>query len=208
MHPCVVTEFRMEGGHKLTTLSRSYNTTVNHSQSLSVAMHLLYIRSTDESHWHLSDALHLCLSKKASKLTAIGVATNFNIHCRDSSKVFVSHFFRQLDKSGTSAEHCPTAIDVIADGFKQSKVFQKSQLSGALASRNHETVFLLLPVCELSHLETLCTKPLKHLFVLDKRSLQGQYCNSHSLDRLLASLGHQQFYLLFVDANHCLAQVF
>lgn len=173
VYPYVIVQLRMKGRNELVALSCGNDVSVDDGQRLGITVYLFDIWRADESHRNLTYALELSLCSEASELSPIGIAAHVDIHCRYPVEILAFHALCKQYETGTRTEDRQSVLNSFPYRTKQLKVLEQLQLRCRLSAGNYQSVFGLVPVRELPHLEAFRAKPLKHSLVLDERPLKG-----------------------------------
>ena len=115
----------------------------------------------------------MSLGIEAAELTAVSVTTHVNIHCRETVGRLAILCLGKHDKSGTCSEYGQSVLDGFCHRSVESEVAQELDLYSTLASRNDESVLMLLPIAQLAHFESLNAKAREHFLMLDERALES-----------------------------------
>ena len=174
MHPQIGIKFWMEGGYKLIFLLGSNNTPVYFGKNLAIGRKdFIDVRSADKGHRKMvTHSFHTTLRMKTAKLAAISVTAYMYIHCGEIPLGEENH-------ACTSAEDGKSMQDGIAYRFKKTELGKQTHLYRAFATGQHQSIFWLLPICELTYLKSFHAQLLQALLMLYESPLQGKNCYSH-----------------------------
>lgn len=121
----VVVQLRMKGRNELIALPGGDDMSADNGQSLSTAIHILYIGCTYERHGDLPHSIELSRCCKTSELSAVSVASDIDIHCRYSVEVLTFHLLCQQYQSGTRAEDRQSVLNGLAYRPKKFQVLEQ-----------------------------------------------------------------------------------
>ena len=115
----------------------------------------------------------MSLGIETAELTAVGITTHVNIHCRETIGRLAILCLGKHDKSGTCSEYGQSVLYGFSHRSVESEVTQELYLYCALASWNNESVLGLLPIAQLAHFECLNAKAREHFLMLDECALES-----------------------------------
>ena len=85
MYACVVIQLGVKRCNELCALTGSYNMSTNHGKCLGISRHSVDVRRTNERHRHIvANSLKMSFGIETAELTAVGITTHVNIHCRET----------------------------------------------------------------------------------------------------------------------------
>ena len=129
----VVGKLWVEGGDEHVLLAGGDGFAFDSGKDFDVGASLLNIRSTDESHGYLADALELALCVEAPQLPAVGIPTGEDVHCAEV--VPVEH-----DEAGTGTQDRQAAEDGLTDRLEQFFIFHNPYHGSAFAARDDKSL--------------------------------------------------------------------
>ena len=121
MHRGVVRKLRMKRSYKLSVLTGCHDAPVDGRKNPCIVVDLFGERCTDKGHRDCPYAVKAFLSVEASKLSAVGISADTDIHGAEAG-LSVLDIARQKNHSGAGAEHRHAVINQFFYRFIQTKL--------------------------------------------------------------------------------------